>query len=61
MPGTDLQLQTFPFLPQEIHQTTHLSAQFFVGIFQDLRHLPAQAGRPFAKAYAALQQKGAFD
>jgi hypothetical protein len=33
-------------------------AQFFVGIFQDLGHLPSQTGRPFAEAYAALQQEG---
>jgi hypothetical protein len=53
----DLPLQAFPLLPEKIQQATHRSAQLRIRIFQDLRHLPTQAGRPFTKADSPLQQE----
>src|SRR5215831_10711517 len=53
----DLRLQAFPLLPEKIQQTTHARAQLLIGILQDLWHLPSQAGQPFAKTYASLQQE----
>src|SRR5260370_21399919 len=34
-----------------------MGRQSLVGVLQNLRHLPAQAGRPFPKADPALQQE----
>jgi hypothetical protein len=51
----DLSLQMFPFLPKKIQQAAHAGRQLLLGVLQNLRHLPSQAGRHLPKTNPALQ------